>query len=159
MKYIYAKAGKLVKKLESRIRDLPPMESKATLFRVASGEDADSFRPNYDFNKTQAELEHLREQIHTVKHAINVFNTAHSLPGFDNLTIDQALVYTPQLSNRKEILRQMAAHLPRERVEDSSYRFGTRTPFIDYEVTNYDTAAARAAYSHPRKAPAYTGHR
>lgn len=102
MKYISAKAGKLVKKLEGWVRDLPPMESKAPLFRVASGEDADSFRPNYDFNKTQAELEHLRKQIHTVKHAINVFNTAHSLPGFDNLTIDQALVYPPDLQSERD---------------------------------------------------------
>ena len=41
----------------------------------------------------------------------------------------------------------MAAHLPKERVADSHYRFGNRTSFIDYEVTNYDTAAAKAAYS------------
>ena len=147
MKYTSAEAGKLVKKLEDRVRDLLSMESKAALFRVASGEDADSLRPNYDFNKTQAELKNLSGQIRTVKHAINVFNTTHTLPGFDNLTIDQAPVYIPQLSNRKETLRQMAAHLPKERVADSHYRFGNRTSFIDYEVTNYDTAAAKAAYS------------
>ena len=146
MKYTSAEAGKLVKKLEDRVRDLLSMESKAAFFRVASGEDAESLRPDYNFNKTQAELEHLREQIRTVKHAINVFNTTHTLPGFDNLTIDQALVYIPQLSNRKETLRQMAAHLPKERVEDSN-RYGSRMAFIDYELTNYDAADAGAAYN------------
>lgn len=148
MKYTSAEAGKLVRKLEDRVRDLLSMESKAALFRVASGEDADSLRPDYDFNKTQDELAHLSEQIRAVKHAINVFNTTHTLPGFDDLTIDQALVYIPQLSNRKETLRQMAAHLPKERVDDSRYRYGSRTSFIDYEVANYDRADARAAYNH-----------
>lgn len=146
MKYTSAEAGKLVKKLEDKVRDILSHEEKAALFRVASGEDAESLRPEYDFNKTQDELERLRRQIRAVKHAINVFNTTHTLPGFDALTIDQALVYIPQLSNRKETLRRMAAHLPKERVEDSHYRYGSRTSFIDYEVTNYAAADAKAAY-------------
>ena len=146
MKYTSAEAGKLVKKLEDKVQDILSREEKAALFRVASGEDAESLRPEYDFNKTQDEIERLRGQIRTVKHAINVFNTTHTLPGFNDLTIDQALVYIPQLSNRKETLRQMAAHLPKERVEDSNYRFGSRTSFVDYEVTNYDAIDARAAY-------------
>ena len=146
MKYTSAEAGKLVKKLEDKVQDILSREEKAALFRVASGEDAESLRPEYDFNKTQDEIERLRGQIRTVKHAINVFNTTHTLPGFNDLTIDQALVYIPQLSNRKETLRKMAAHLPKERVEDSNYRFGSRTSFVDYEVTNYDAIDARAAY-------------
>ena len=40
----------------------------------------------------------------------------------------------------------MAAHLPKERVDDSNYRFGSRTSFVDYEVTNYDAIDAKAAY-------------
>lgn len=146
MKYTSAEAGKLVKKLEDKVRNILSNEGKAALFRVASGEDAESLRPEYDFNKTQDELERLHRQIRAVKHAINVFNTTHTLPGFDGLTIDQALIYIPQLSNRKETLRQMASHLPKERVEDSDYRYGSRTAFIDYEVTNYDAASAKEAY-------------
>ena len=146
MKYTSAEAGKLVKKLEDKVKDILSHEEKAALFRVASGENAESLRPEYDFNKTQDEIERLRGQIRTVKHAINVFNTTHTLPGFNDLTIDQALVYIPQLSNRKETLRQMAAHLPKERVDDSNYRFGSRTSFVDYEVTNYDAIDAKAAY-------------
>ena len=146
MQYTSAEAGKLVKKLEDKVRDILSHEGKSAIFRVASGEDADSLRPEYNFSKTQEEIEYLRKQIRTVKHAVNVFNTTHTLPGFDGLTIDQALVYIPQLSNRKETLRQMAAHLPKERVEDSHYRYGSRTAFIDYEVTNYDAADAKAAY-------------
>ena len=83
MKYTSAEAGKLVKKLEDKVNDILSREEKAALFRVASGEDAESLRPEYDFNKTQDEIERLRGQIRTVKHAINVFNTTHTLPGFN----------------------------------------------------------------------------
>ena len=143
MKYTSAEAGKLVKKLEDKVRDILSMEDKSALFRVASGEDVESLRPKYDFLKTQEKLEKMRSQIRTVKHAINVFNTTHTLPGFGELTIDQALIYIPQLSRRKETLRQMAAHLPKERVDDSYGRLGSRTSFIDYEITNYDIADER----------------
>lgn len=147
MKYTSAEAGKLVKKLEDKVRDILEVEGKTAIFRAASGEDADALRPEYDFLKTQEEIETLRSRIRAVKHAINVFNTTHTLPGFEELTIDQALVYIPQLSNRKETLRQMAAHLPKERVEDSHYRFGSRTSYIDYEVTNYNSDDVKEAYA------------
>lgn len=146
MKYTSAEAGKLVRKLEDKVRDLIAMENKSALFRVASGEDVESLRPEYDFIRTQEELDKLRSQIRTVKHALNVFNTTHSLPGFEDLTIDQALIYIPQLSSRKEALRQMAAHLPKERVEDSYSRLGSRSAFIDYEITNYEIADVKAMY-------------
>ena len=40
----------------------------------------------------------------------------------------------------------MAAHLPKERVEDSYSRLGSRTAFIDYEITNYEIADVKAMY-------------
>ena len=57
MKYTSAEAGKLVRKLEDRVRDLIAMENKSALFRVASGEDVESLRPEYDFIRTQEELD------------------------------------------------------------------------------------------------------
>ena len=75
-----------------------------------------------------------------VKHAINTFNVTHAVPDFDDLTIDQALVYLPQLSNRVSKLKSMAAALPRERVVS----YGSN--IIDYEIANYDIAEAERAY-------------
>ena len=147
MKYTSAEAGKLLRKLEDRVRDLLALENKSAFFRVASGEDVESLRPEYDFGKMQSELDTLRAQIRTVKHALNVFNTTHTLPGFDGLTIDQALIYIPQLSSRKDTLRQMASHLPKERLDESRFRYGSRSAFIDYEVINYDASDAKAAYA------------
>ncbi len=144
MKYTSAEAGKLVKKLEDEIRDLLDMEARSALFNAAYGEDPELLRPEYDFKETEERLETLRAAVRKVKHAINVFNTTHELPGFPGVTVDQALVYIPQLTSRKEKLRAMAAHLPKERQGDA-YRFGAKT-FIDYELINYDRQDVKDAY-------------
>ena len=93
-----------------------------------------------DFEETQKQIAALEQDVRTVKHAINMFNVTHTLPGFDNMTIDQALIYLPQLSGRVRKLQDMAAALPRERVE--SYR----STIIDYVIANYDIADAEKAY-------------
>ena len=137
MKYTSAEAGKLIKKLEDEIRRLQENEQKSATFRAASTEDPETLRPAYDFAETQAKIAALQEQLRTAKHAVNVFNTTHTLPGFDGLTIDQALVLLPQLNAQKEKLRMMAARLPKERVLGYN---------IDYTIANYDIAAAADAY-------------
>ena len=75
-----------------------------------------------------------------MKHAINVFNGSHSLPGYDGLTIDQALVYLPQLSEETRKLSDMASALPRERIESF------RSMIVDYSIANYDIDEAEKAY-------------
>ena len=141
MRYTSAEAGKLIKKLEDEIRRLQENEQKSATFRAASTEDPETLRPEYDFAETQAKIAALQEQLRTAKHAVNVFNTTHTLPGFDGLTIDQALVLLPQLNAQKEKLRMMAARLPKERV--LGYNTGN---IIDYTIANYDIAAAADAY-------------
>lgn len=143
MKYTSAEASKLIRKLEEEATNLRDMEEKSAVFNAASGENVEDLRPEYDFAATQARLEELYERIRTAKHAVNVFNTTHELPGFEGLTIDQALVYIPQLNKRKDKLRWMAAHLPKERVD--SYQLA-RTNIIDYEVINFDREQVKAAY-------------
>lgn len=142
MKYTSAEANKLVRKLDDRIREILSLESKSAVFRAASSEDVESLRPEYDFAQSQSRLELLLGQLREVKHAINVFNTTLELPGFEGLTIDQALVYIPQLNSRKETLRGMAARLPKERVEE----YYNRSNIIDYRITNYDKEVVKAAY-------------
>ena len=142
MKYTSSEANKLLKKLDSRIQDLELRERKTSSFRVASGEDPASIRPDYDFAGAQAELEDLMAKVRLVKHAINEFNLTHSLPGFPELTVDQALVYIPQLSKLTEKYRAMASALPKERVTG----YSMRNPIIDYDYANYDIGEAEAAY-------------
>ena len=140
MKYTSSEANKLLKGLEARISDLKKRESKSRSFHAAATEDPETLRPVYDFDETQKQIAALEQDVRTVKHAINVFNVTHTLPGFDDMTIDQALVYLPQLFGRVRKLQDMAAALPRERVE--SYR----SNIIDYVIANYDIADAEQAY-------------
>ena len=142
MKYTSAEANKLLKSIEGRINDLERKEELTSSFQVASGEDVESLRPAYDFAATQKELEELEEKVRLVKHAINTFNLTHTLPGFDGLTIDQALVFIPQLTVRIRKLRSMSAVLPKQRIND---RYSS-VNFVDYRVSNYDIEEAERAY-------------
>ena len=143
MFYTPAEANKLVKKIEVAIGRLLIKEDKSATFNAASGEDVESLRPQYSFEETQAEMESLYEKLRKVKHAINVFNTTHELPGFDGVTIDQALVYIPQLKTRASKLKVMADRLPKERCD----AYTLRSNIIDYEYANYDIDAATEAYN------------
>ena len=76
-------------------------------------------------------------KIRNLKHAINVFNTTTVIPEF-NMTIDEMLVYIPQLSRKKAKLRGMANILPKAR-----YNNYTKTNIIDYQYINYDLDTVR----------------
>ena len=43
------------------------------------------------------------EEIRKLKHALNVFNASNKVPGFE-MTVDEMLVYLPQLSREKNKL-------------------------------------------------------
>lgn len=140
MKYTSSEANKLLKSIEARIEDIKGREVKSRSFHAASTEDPEALRPDYDFRETQKQLDSLERDVREVKHAINMFNLTHTLPGFDDMTIDQALVYLPQLSARVKKLKNMAVALPRERVESF------RSTIIDYVIANYDIADVERAY-------------
>ena len=142
MKYTSAEANKLLNGIQGRISDITRKEDLAASFRVASGEDVESLRPQYDFAATQKELESLEEKVRIVKHAINTFNLTHTLPGFDGLTIDQALVLIPQVRGRITKLRSMSGVLPKQRIID---RYSSAN-YVDYLVSNYDIEEAEQAY-------------
>ena len=142
MKYTSAEAGKLVKKLEVEIKKVLMEEEKSSVFNAASTENPEELRPVYDFGETQKKLEELQDMLRKTKHAINEFNISHSLPGFDGLTVDQALVYIPMLTERKKLLFYMSTRLPRERVS-SRYVSGN---IIDYAITNYDKKEVEEKY-------------
>jgi hypothetical protein len=140
MKYTSAEANKLLKALETRRNSLLSIEEKSSNFVISVGENVEEVRPEYDFHSIQDELAELNGKIRTVQHAINVFNTTHTVPGFDDMTIDQVLIYLPQLSSQVEKLRRMAEALPRERKENF------RSNLVEYNIANYDPKEAAAEY-------------
>ena len=136
MKYTSAEANKLLKALETKRETLLRKEEKSSKFTISVGEDIEEVRPEYDFLGTQAEVAEVNAKIRAVKHAISVFNTTHTVPGFGDMTIDQALVYLPQLSGQVRKLKNMAIALPRERKE--LYR----SNLVEYDIANYDPEEA-----------------
>ena len=140
MKYTSAEANKLLKSIEGAISDIKRKEELASSFRAALGEDVESLRPDYDYEATQKELDKLEKKYRVVKHAINMFNITHTLNGFDGLTIDQALVYIPQLTERIRKLRAMSSVLPKQRARDFV------PSIIDYSIANYDIKTVEKDY-------------
>jgi hypothetical protein len=135
-------AAKRLRKLNDERDALLTMGQKSRTFTAAIQEDVESVRPAYDYTATQEMLTELEGKIRRLKHAINCFNCTHVLPEFD-MTIDQMLVYLPQLTARMNKLDQMRSKLPRERVKES---FNRGSNIIDYDYANYDIAQAKADY-------------
>ena len=140
MKYTSAEAAKLLRKLHENRDALIEKERRSAGFVAAVGEDIEDVRPEYDYHKTQDELAQIEQKIRTVKHAINQFNTGTVVQDF-GMTVDQILVYIPQLTARKNKLVGMAARLPKERCGAAG--FGAKA-IIEYRYANYDIAAAEA---------------
>ncbi len=91
----------------------------------------------------QNQIESLEARIRQVKHAVSSFNLAQEVPGFEGMTIDQMLVYIPQLSRRKDKLSLMQQRLPKQRDRVSLAR---GSQIIDYSYANYDLEAVKADY-------------
>ena len=142
MTYTSAQANKRLKKLTDEYVSLREKESRSREFRAAAGENVEAVRPAYDYADTQCRLAELERRIRRVKHAINIFNATHVIPDFA-MTIDEMLVYIPQLTQRKNKLADMKARLPKERVEE---QYGRQSNIIDYTYANYDLAAVEADY-------------
>ena len=100
MLYSSAEAAKVLRKLNEDQEALKAKEDKSAVFVAALEEDIESARPSYDYEEIREKLEELERKVRIVKHAINVFNMTTVIPGFD-MTVDQMLVYIPQLSEKK----------------------------------------------------------
>ena len=138
MEYTSAQANKLLIGLMEERSRLLDAERQSRQFVAATIEDPESVRPAYDYAETQRELDALEQKIRAVKHAISSFNLTHEVCG---MTVDQLLVYLPQLKERKAKLGMMAKQLPKAR-ENSSMRAN----IIEYCYTNYDPAAVERDY-------------
>ncbi len=141
--YTSSKANKLLKKLNEEYTLLIVKENDLKTFRAAVGENVESVRPKYDYLSYKKQLETIEKQIINVKHAINIFNTTHIVKDF-NMTIDELLVYIPQLTDKKKRLQEMRLKMPKKRVDNS---FGRGSNIIDYEYINYDLEQIEKDYN------------
>ena len=140
MKYTSAEAGKLLKKLNDERASILLREENSKDFLAAVGEDLESVRPDYDFVTTQAALAGIETKIRKLKHALNLFNSTTVIPEF-GITIDEMLVYIPQLTMRKDKLARMKDRLPKVREQTR-----VNSSILDYRYLNYDVKEVTAAY-------------
>ena len=132
-----AKANKELKQRQDELNMLLMQENKSATFVAATSEDIAVARPEYNFATVQEKIVGIQEEIRKIKHAINEFNVTHKPEGFD-MTVDEMLVYIPQLSGMKSKYQQMANRLPKTRKEN----YAGRSNLIEYEYANYEIRSA-----------------
>lgn len=142
MQVTSAQAAKLLRKLNDELRALQLKESNSSSFIAAIQEDIESVRPEYNFKEMRDAQAEVEKKIRKVKHALNVFNTVTLVPNFD-ITIDEMLVYLPQLSRQCETLSKMREAMPKVRV---STGYSSSSPIIDYRYANYDIEEVSRCY-------------
>lgn len=138
MRLTSAEAAKYLRSLNGDYYHLLHKEGECYTFVASVQEDIEECRPEYDYKKVQKMLIDIEEEIRRVKHAINVFNSTTIVPGFD-MTIDELLVYMPQLSSRLNKLDRMRNMEPRVR---KNVDYGV----IDYLYANYDIKEVEEDY-------------
>ena len=136
MTYTSAQAAKLLRRLNDEYAAMLEREALSREFNAAVGENVDAVRPAYSYADAQAAQRELEEKIRKLKHALNLFNATH-------ITIDEMLVYIPQLTKRKSKLAEMKSKLPKYRVAE----LGRISNIIDYTYLNYDLSEVEADYA------------
>ena len=124
-----AMAAKCLRKLNEEHDALLQKEKKSDTYTVSVQEKPEDVRPEYDYAAVQLQLRELEDKIRKVKYAINQFNLTQDIPEF-NMTIDQMLIYIPQLTARKNKLNRMRSRLPKERVQGGMSRM---SGIVEYE--------------------------
>lgn len=141
MKYTSAEAAKLLRSLKDELEMVKTLENSSYKFVAAVSENVEDVRPEYDFADCQKKIYELNTKIRKVKHAINVFNTTHTVEGFD-MTVDEMLVYLPQLSEQLTKLTFYVRALPKRRAPSNS-----SSNIIDYVYSNFDVSEAKEEYA------------
>ncbi|MBQ6480150.1 MAG: hypothetical protein IJI45_03435 [Anaerolineaceae bacterium] len=134
-----AQAAKLIRKLTEEKELLLSEEKESREFIAAIQEDVETVRPAYNFSSMQEKIAALDQKIRAVKHALNIFNTTQTVLGF-NMTIDEMLIYLPQLRTQKEKLEKMAKRLEKKRITSDYGRSGN---LIEYSYANYNIEEVR----------------
>ena len=141
MQVTSAQANKLLKQLGDEKRVILAKERDSAFFTAAVTENLEEARPEYDYAQTQNELTEIDRKIRKIKHAVNVFNSTYVIAEFE-ITIDEMLVWLPQLTEMSRKLDVMAQKLPKTR-----YRSAYNTNIIEYQYANYSTKQALSDYN------------
>ena len=140
MKLTSAEANKMIRSLKDQHRLLLLQEENVVSFIAATTENLEEVRPPYSYEETAAKFEEIERKIRKIKHALNVFNAATVVDGFD-MTIDEMLVYLPKTSERLRKLEDMLAKPEKSRAQNTG-----RTSIIEYEYLNYDLQKVQQDY-------------
>ncbi len=132
MKVTSAQVSKILRSLVEEYNAKLENESNSREFIASLGEDPETVRPSYDYPKARDELEELEGKIRKIKHALNVFNSTCLIPEL-GMTIDEALIYIPQLTRTKTKLAEMKAKLPKSRIP-----WRGSSSIVDYLYLNYN---------------------
>lgn len=141
MKYTISEAAKQIKLLNYEKDNLLQKEAMNSTFVAAITENLEELRPEYSYDDTRRVVEDIDQKIRKLRNAINVFNISTNVEEFA-MTLDQLLIYIPQLSAKKEVLQGLMSR--QEKVRDNS--FGRAGNIIDYRYTNYDPKEAEKDY-------------
>jgi len=140
MKITSAEANKMIRQLKDQYRILYTQESGVVCFIAATTENIEEVRPAYSYEETAAKYDEIDRKIRKIKHALNLFNANTVVDGFD-MTIDEMLVFLPQLTDRLQKLYLMISKSEKKRVENTG-----RTAIIEYEYLNYDLKKVQQDY-------------
>ena len=138
MKMTSAEANKLLRKLAEEAQTLLDLERQNRAFVAATIEKLEEARPAYSYEATQNRLKEIDRQTRIIKHAINQFNVTQIIPEI-HMTIDQALIYIPQLTRTKKKLGAMST-IP----EKQKYIGSRATNLIEYTYANFDVEQVKA---------------
>ena len=141
MKLTSAEANKLIRQIRDEIDLIQAQEKNGYRFVAATIEEPEAVRPKYSFSETTAALNEREEKIRRIKHALNLFNAGTKPEGID-MTIDELLVWLPQVRVRLSRLSAMLAEPEKERVSNSG-----RTSIIEYEYANYGYDEVRREFN------------
>ena len=139
MRVTSQEANKILKQVQEEIVSEMVKENNNCEFSAATIEDKEELRPSYDFRETQSKLAILEEKVRKIKHAINVFNCSTEV--VDGMTIDQALVFLPQLTQKKNKLTKM-----RHKKERTQYP--PNGGIINYGYINYNPKDVEEEYNY-----------
>jgi hypothetical protein len=136
-----AEAAKLLRRLRLEKDAIESKEMRQTTYvSTADPGDMALARPDYDYAETQKTLREYEDRILAVRHALNLFNLTTEVPG-TGMTIDQVLIYLPQLSERVRKLQNLGRQLPRERLSGRDCSIGGQR-LVEYRFANYDPEKA-----------------
>ena len=142
MKITSAEANKMIRQLKDQYRLLYTQESNVVSFIAATTENIEDVRPTYSYEETSAKYDEIDRKIRKIKHALNLFNANTVVDGFD-MTIDEMLVFLPQVTDRIRKLSVMISKPEKTRAENTG-----RTAIIEYEYLNYDLKQVQKDYDH-----------